>query len=105
MTHKYNIGDTVWVAGQSGYITPFQMTITDIHISDKGVYYDGNELAFGRLKPVHNKSEELLYLTQEDCIEFMNKRTLDDCYQKRNTLLDELEDLNNKIRCYEEMLK
>jgi hypothetical protein len=105
MSHKYNVGDTVWVAGQSGYITPFQMTITDIHINKEGVYYDGYEMSFKIKEKKLNKSEKLLYLTQADCIDFMNKRTLDDCIAKRDSLLYELEDLNNKIRCYEEMLK
>jgi hypothetical protein len=105
MTHKYNVGDTVWVAGLTEHTTPFQMTITDIHIDNKGVYYDGNEVAPGTAKMIIRKSEKLLYLTQTDCIEFMNKRTLDDCYQKRNTLLYELEGLNNKIKYYEDLIK
>lgn len=104
MTHKYNVGDTVWVAGRSGYITPFQMTITDIRISDKGIYYDGNEVSFGLVKPILNKSEKLLYLTQEDCVQFMNKRTLDDCLQKRKALLSELIDLDNNIKYYEDLI-
>lgn len=113
MTHKYNVGDTVWVAGQSGYITPFQMTIADIHINKYGVYYDGYsddyhdgyETSLKIKEKILNRSEELLYLTQPDCIKFMNKRTLDDCLEKRDMLLYELEGLNNKIRQYEEMLK
>lgn len=105
MTHKYNVGDTVWVAGLTEHTLPFQMTITDIHIDNKGVYYDGNAVAHETVKMIIRKSEELLCSTQDDCIKFMNKRTLDDCHQRRNELLDALEDLNNKIRQYEEMVK
>ena len=104
MTHKYNVGDTVWVAGQSGYITPFQMTITDIHISDKGVYYDGHEMSYRIKEKTLNKSEKLLYLTREDCIKFMHKRTLDDCLQKREELLHQLIDLDNNIKHYEDLI-
>ena len=104
MTHKYNVGDTVWVAGQSGYIKPFQMTITDIHINKHGVYYDGYEMSYKIKEKTLNRSEELIYLTQPDCIKFMHKRTLDDCLEKRNAILDELIDLDNKIKQYEGLI-
>lgn len=104
MAHKYNVGDTVWAAGLTEHTVPFQMTITNIYIDNKGVYYDGNEVAHGVAKMIIRKAEKLLYSTQEDCIKFINKRTLDDCLQKREALLYELIGLDNKIKHYEDLI-
>lgn len=104
MTHKYNVGDTVWVAGLTEHTAPFQMTITEIHIDNKGVYYDGTEVAPEIAKMIIRKSEKLLYSTQEDCVKFMNKRTFEDCLKKREELLHELIELDNKIKYYEDLI-
>lgn len=105
MTHKYNVGDTVWVADPYGNVAPSQMTITEIHIDNIGAYYDGGEKLSLVTRTVRNKSEKLLFLTQEDCIKFTNKCMLNICLKKRNALLDELEALNTKIKSYEELVK
>lgn len=104
MTHKYNIGDRVWVADPDGRIPPYLMTITGIHIDDIGVYYDGGEELSLVTRTVRDKSEKILFLTREDCIKFTNKCMLNDCLKKRNALLDELIGLDNKIKQYEDLI-